>query len=124
MEEGAAARSMPISSALARCSFTKASRIRDGERQPAAPGSVGAGGDLAAMYPQQQLRFVHPVPRAVGVGSGERLVNLAHTTSRTFRLGRRPECARLDELSRSSQPGPGIHWLRNQRYPVTVVPGK
>jgi hypothetical protein len=85
--------------------------IRGGERQPAAPGYVGAGGDLAAMHPQQQLRFVHPVPRAVGVDSGERLVNLAHATSRTFRLGRRPERARLDELPGPPQPGPGIHGL-------------
>ena len=54
------------------------------------------------------------LPRiAARVGSGERLVNLAHMTSRSSGLGRRPESARLDERPGPPQSGPGIHRLRD-----------
>src|SRR5439155_20733627 len=56
-----------------------------------------------------------PVPRAVGVASGERLVNGAHAASGPFGLGPRPERARLDELPGPPQPGPAIDRLRDAR---------
>ena len=38
------------------------------------------------MHPQQQFGLVHRVLGAVRVGSGERLVDLAHAAPRAFRL--------------------------------------
>src|SRR6185437_8081617 len=69
--------------------------------------------DLTAMHPQQQVGFVEPVPRAVGVGSGERLVDGADAASGPFGLGHGAERAGLDVFPGPFQPDPALDRLRD-----------
>ena len=93
--------------------------IRRGQADAAAPDDIDIGRNLPAMHPQQQLGLVQPEPGAVGLGAGERRVQLPYPAAGPGHLVGGPVGSHADELGGAHEPAPGLPGPGERR----VLPG-